>query len=190
MHDASTAFVPFWTAAEQSAFPATLEAARRISHEALGVLRTMYVFDALICNTDRHASNYGFLRDNATGRLMGPAPLFDHNLALFPGDMPQDFPAWPGQGAIRRPAGSNLTFDSVVRLVMDESHREALRGMIGFGFENHPEHPVPQERLDALNRYIEQRVRQLLAIPPVSEKDLVSELSAVLPPGAAIPACY
>lgn len=189
MHDASTAYVPFWTAAQQSLFPAALEAARRISEDAFDALRTMYVFDALVCNTDRHANNFGFLRNNLTGELVGMAPLFDHNLALFPSDMEQDYTSWPRQGSVRRPAGSNLTFDSVARLVMSEKHHEALRGMIDFRFSNHPVYPVPEKRLEALNRYVSQRVRQLLEINPVDERDLVGELRGVLPDDAVIPAC-
>ena len=45
------------------------------------------------CNQDRHANNYGLLRDNATGRILGPAPLFDHNMALFKDDMRSDWEA-------------------------------------------------------------------------------------------------
>lgn len=189
MHDARTAYVPFWTAAEQSLFPAALEAARRISQDAFDALRTMYVFDALVCNTDRHANNFGFLRNNLTGELLGMAPLFDHNLALFPGDMEQDYPSWPQQGSLRRPVGSNLTFDSVARLVMSEKHHEALRGMIDFHFSNHPVYPVPEKRLEALNHYVSQRVRQLLKINPVDEKGLVGELRNVLSDDVVIPAC-
>ena len=189
MHDPDTAFVPFWTAAEQSLFPSTLEASRRISAEAFESLRTMYIFDALVCNTDRHANNYGFLRDNTTGELVGFAPLFDHNLALFPNDMEQDYASWTEQGSIRRPAGSNLSFDSVASLVMTEAHHEALRKMIGFQFENHPQYPVSSARLDALNRFIAMRIRQLLAIAPVNDRQLLSSLNDVLPADTVIPAC-
>lgn len=189
MHDPAMAFVPFWTATEQSRFPATLETARRISDNVFESLRTMYVFDALVCNTDRHANNFGFLRDNATGKLTGFAPLFDHNLALFPNDMEQDFASWTEQGSIRRPAGSNLSFDSVVSLVMSEAHHEALRKMIGFQFENHPQYPVSSKRLDALNRFISTRIRQLLAIAPADDRRLISNLKDVLPVDTVIPAC-
>ena len=189
MHKPSTAFVPFWTAAEQSLFPATLETARRISPEALDALRMMYVFDALVCNTDRHANNYGFLRDNATGKLTGFAPQFDHNLALFPNDMEQDYDSWTEQGSIRQPAGSNLSFDSVAALVMTEAHHEALRKMIGFQFMNHPDYPVSSKRLDALNRFISERVRQLFTIAPVDDCQLISSLKDVLPADTVIPAC-
>ena len=77
----------------------------------------------------------------------------------------------------------------MARLVMSEKHREALRGMIDFHFSNHPVYPVPEKRLEALNRYVSQRVRQLLEIDPVDERDLVAELRGVLPDDAVIPAC-
>ena len=189
MHKPSTTFVPFWTAAEQSLFPTTLETARRISPEALDTLRMMYVFDALVRNTDHHANNYGLLRDNATGKITSFAPLFDHNLALFPNDMEQDYDSWTEQGSIHRPAGSNLSFDSVAALVMTEAHHEALRKMIGFQFMNHPDYPVSSKRLDALNRFISERVRQLLAIAPVDDRQLISSLKDVLPADTVIPAC-
>lgn len=189
MHKLSTAFVPFWTAAEQSLFPATLETAQRISPETFDALRTMYVFDPLVCNTDRRANNYGFLRDNATGKLTGFAPPFDHNLALFPNDMEQDYGSRTEQGSIRRPAGSNPSFDSVAAFVMTETHHETLRKMIGFQFMNHPDCPVSSKRLDALNRFISERVRQLLAIAPVDDCQLISSLKDVLPADTVIPAC-
>lgn len=44
--------------------------------------------------------------------------------------------------------------------------------MIGFQFENHPTLPVAQDRLDAFNRYIEQKTRELLEIPVIDEPEL------------------
>ena len=43
----------------------------------------MIVFDAVICNTDRHYGNFGLLIDSRTREIMAPAPLFDHGNALF-----------------------------------------------------------------------------------------------------------
>lgn len=188
MHGPDVAFVPFWTATFQSTFPAVLEAGRRVSPDVFEALRDMYVFDALVCNPDRHANNFGFLRSNATGELLGFAPLFDHNLALFPGDMAPDYPLWPKRGETMRPAGSNVPFDEVARLVMASRHHDALRSILGFRFENHPDHPVDDARLDALNAFISARVRQLLAVRPVDTDGLVESLRHVLPDDADIPA--
>lgn len=43
----------------------------------------MLVFDAVIYNEDRHFGNFGVLRDNRTGKVIGPTPIFDNGLSLF-----------------------------------------------------------------------------------------------------------
>lgn len=188
MHDKDTAFVPFWPATGQSRFPANLAAAARVSPEAFESLRDMLAFDALVCNVDRHANNYGFLRDNRSGTTLSFAPLFDHNLALFPGDMATDFDEWPRKAGSQTPAGSNLPFDQVLQVVMTERHREALRRMLSFELTNHPVYPVDEERLDALNRLLGARVRQMLAIEPTSSVDVLARIEGTLPKDAFVPA--
>ena len=44
----------------------------------------MIIFDALILNSDRHLGNFGFLVNNDNGKILSPAPLFDHNLSFMP----------------------------------------------------------------------------------------------------------
>ena len=188
MHGKDTAFVPFWPATGQSRFPANLAAAERVSPEAFESLRDMLVFDALVCNVDRHANNYGFLRDNHTGKMLSFAPLFDHNLALFPGDRASDFDDWPRKAGSQTPAGSNLPFDQALQVIMAERHREALRRMLSFELTNHPVCPVDEERLDALNRYLGERARQMLAIEPTSSADVLARIEGTLPEDAFVPA--
>lgn len=43
----------------------------------------MAFFDGLIFNMDRHEHNFGVLRDTETGKILGMAPLYDHNIALI-----------------------------------------------------------------------------------------------------------
>ena len=63
------------------------EGGRRILSELgdkyIDALHDMFVLDALICNTDRHFGNFGFLVDNETNTIIAPAPLFDHGNSLF-----------------------------------------------------------------------------------------------------------
>ncbi len=40
------------------------------------------IIDAIIGNGDRHAGNFGWLRDSNTGRYIGVAPLYDFDYAL------------------------------------------------------------------------------------------------------------
>ena len=46
-------------------------------------LNEMIVFDAIICNTDRHFGNFGLLVDNKKNKIIASAPLFDHGNSLF-----------------------------------------------------------------------------------------------------------
>ena len=42
----------------------------------------MLVIDAITANTDRHAGNFGFLRDANTGEYLDMAPLYDFDQVL------------------------------------------------------------------------------------------------------------
>ncbi len=130
-------------------------------------LRSMLVFDALIWNEDRHFGNFGVLRDNHTGDIIAPAPIFDNGLSLL---------CFAGSGelrdlaALREYAGTrtnpyNLTFEEVCAAVMGSRQKAELRRMIGFRFRRHPAINLPEEHLQMLERLLEQRVRELLSIP-------------------------
>jgi hypothetical protein len=43
----------------------------------------MIFLDTVCANPDRHTANFGLLRDTETGKLLGLAPVFDHNMALI-----------------------------------------------------------------------------------------------------------
>ena len=44
--------------------------------------KKMIMLDALVSNVDRHEYNFGVLKSTLTGKVLGFAPYFDHNLAL------------------------------------------------------------------------------------------------------------
>ncbi|MBQ6329901.1 MAG: XRE family transcriptional regulator, partial [Kiritimatiellae bacterium] len=43
----------------------------------------IFFFDAIIFNTDRHMGNFGYLVNNDTNEIVGPAPIFDNGYGLF-----------------------------------------------------------------------------------------------------------
>ena len=43
----------------------------------------MLIFDAVICNEDRHFGNFGLIVDNKTNTIVDTAPIFDNGLSLF-----------------------------------------------------------------------------------------------------------
>ena len=57
------------------------EAARKQGLSLIHIC-SMLVFDALIYNEDRHFGNFGVLRDNHSGNIIAPAPIFDNGLSL------------------------------------------------------------------------------------------------------------
>lgn len=88
-------FVPFGFALPQSQYETmNLERALTwfgdISEDALEAFKSMLVFDAIIANPDRHLGNYGVMRDNRTGRILGLSPIFDNNLSLFAQELTSD----------------------------------------------------------------------------------------------------
>ena len=170
-------YVPFAYTTKDHMFPASMAVAHAFSRDMMDDYRDMLLFDALICNPDRHAKNFGVLRDNKTGNVLGMAPLFDHNLSLFPYDMADEFEKFEDRAnTVYYPRLSNLPFIEQVGLTMSEKNHSALRKLIGFKLENHPLYPVSQDRLDALNRYLEKRTVGLLKVPVVDEQELATIL--------------
>lgn len=128
----------------------------------------MLVFDAVIYNEDRHFGNFGILRDNHSGKLIGAAPVFDNGLSLFNFAMPDD---WKDLDSYAKTRGTayGISFESVCREVMGPLQREQLRSLIGFTFRRHSRLNLPEERLMAIERHVQKRMRQLLALEPVRE---------------------
>lgn len=168
-------YVPFFQAADPS-FPNTLAVLSRLDSGMAQAYRSMLVFDAVTANVDRHGANFGVLRDNATGKVLGMAPIFDHNLALFPQEMPTDFPHLIERAHSRGPVNSRLGFIDQSGLVMGRAQHEQVARLVGFELRNHPRYPVSEERLAALNAYLAERTRELLKIAPVDEKSLSSKM--------------
>ena len=50
----------------------------KMGDKFVNALNEMLVFDAVICNVDRHFGNFGVMVDNRTNTIVSPAPLFDH----------------------------------------------------------------------------------------------------------------
>ena len=129
----------------------------------------MLVFDAVIYNEDRHFGNFGVLRDNHSGELLGVAPVFDNGVSLFNFAMPED---WNDLDSYAKTRGTayGISLENVCREVMGPVQARQLRGLIGFAFRRHPKLNLPEDRLTAIERHVQRRVRQLLDLTPTREK--------------------
>lgn len=109
----------------------------------------MLVFDALIYNEDRHFGNFGLLRNNHTGEIIAPAPIFDNGLSLFNYAMPDDFKNLRAY-AKTRSNPYRISYEDVCKEVMGAKQKAQLRRMVDFKFTRHPSLNLPEERLTAI----------------------------------------
>lgn len=136
-------------------------------------IRSMLVFDALIYNEDRHFGNFGILRDNHTGEIIDPAPIFDNGLSLLCYASRTDLESYEAlvEYAKTRTTPYRLTFEEICAEIMGAKQKEQLRRMIGFRFQRHPSLNFYEEHLQMLEKILESRVRKLLAIPAKRKKN-------------------
>lgn len=168
--DIDTAFVPIGRIVKTGGLTACLDYYGKLGNEYLEQVRSMLVFDAVIYNEDRHFGNFGLLRDNHTGKIIAPAPVFDNGLSLFNYGMPEDFKDLDGYAQTRAPAYGNVSFESVCKSVMGRTQVQQLHRLIGFRFNRHPHINLPEERLTAIERHMEKRVRELLGLPEYKDQ--------------------
>ena len=159
--DIDTSYIPIGRIVREGGLKACLEYYRQLGSEAYEQIKSMLVFDAVIYNEDRHFGNFGVLRDNHTGKVTGAAPVFDNGMSLFNFAMPEDFKDLDSYARTRgTPYG--ISFETVCREVMGPVQMGQLRKLIGFTFQRHPRLNLPDDRLLAIERHLQKRVRQLL----------------------------
>ena len=135
-----------------------------LGEEYVNALNDMLVLDAIICNTDRHFGNFGFMVDNKTNKIVAPAPLFDHGNALF-NYAGQD--ALVSAEAMAEYASTLLPcvyddFIGTAKAVLTPRHREGLRRLLDFKFEKHSKYNLPNKRLKLIELQICERTRLML----------------------------
>ena len=120
--------------------------------------RQMVVMDAVMANVDRHAGNYGFMVDNATGEVLRMAPLFDHNMACLPLMMETDDFDWY-LSTLGPKIGTG--FVPLARALMTPQVRAKLISLKGFSYAD-PGHDYPAWKLAAVNRLKDAQIAALL----------------------------
>ena len=162
--DINTSYIPIGRIVKTGGIQACLDYYAGISEEALQEMKSMLVFDAVIYNEDRHFGNFGILRDNHTGKVLGAAPIFDNGLSLFNFAMQDDIDHLDEYAKSRaNPYG--IPYETVCREVMGNKQRVQLHKLINFHFTRHPSINLPDERLVPIEKHIQKRVRELLALP-------------------------
>lgn len=169
--DIDTAYIPIGHIVHNGGLRSVVDYYKEHGEDFYEAVRSMLVFDAVIYNTDRHFGNFGILRDNHSGRILCPAPLFDHGLSLFNYAMEDDLANLSEYAKTRVPAYKDVTFEGLCSRYAGKTQAQQLRRLIGFTFTRHPSLNWPEERLIAIERHIQDRVRQLLSLARHKDKD-------------------
>ena len=157
-------FIPVGRIMTSGGFPAIVEYYKSLGAAFYNELVNMVVFDAVICNTDRHYGNFGFIIDNDTNRISAPAPLFDHGNSLFNFAGPD---CWSDEKELQeyidtlQPAVYD-DFIGTAKTMLTDRNREQLRHLMTFKFKKHSTHNLPAKRLRMIEKQIQKRARLML----------------------------
>ena len=162
--DIDHSFVPIWRFLDKCTLRTVSDYLRSLGESYYNSFADMLVFDALICNEDRHFGNFGLMVDNHTNQPYAFAPLFDHGLSLFNYAMPEDMKTLD-EYVKTRSSAYGVPFDNIVREFISPRQKEKLRKLIGFRFTRHPRYNWPAERLKAIEQTLQTRTLAFLAIP-------------------------
>ena len=162
--DINTAFVPISRLIKDRTLKNALDYYAKLGKKFYDELCSMLMFDAVIYNEDRHFGNFGVLRDNHTGKIIKPAPIFDNGLSLFNFAMADDLENLSEYAKTRIPP-YGVSFDEVCKAVMGSKQKSQLRKLLNFTFTRHPSINLPEERLTAIESQIHTRARELMSIP-------------------------
>lgn len=132
--------------------------------EFMAALHEMLVFDAVICNVDRHFGNFGVMVDNRTNTVVSPAPLFDHGNSLFNF---AGMDVWTSdvtlEDYIETLAPSVYDdFLGTAKSALTPELREKLRHLLTFRFKKHSRYNLPEKRLRMIEKQVQKRARVLL----------------------------
>ena len=160
--DIDNSFVPIYRFDIGNSLVETADFLKSLGQEFYDEFADMMIFDALICNTDRHTGNYGLIVDNKTNKPVGFAPIFDNGLSLFNYAMADDIVDIDSYAKTRFPAYDAVSYDEIVKAFISERQKAQLRKLINFRFERHSRYNLPKERLKAIEGFLQRRIQSFL----------------------------
>ena len=163
--DIDTSYIPIGRIVPTGGIDACIDFYKKLGDEFYQELASMLVFDAVILNEDRHFGNFGVLRNNWSGKIISPAPIFDNGLSLLCYGMKSDFEDNLEEYINSRtnPHGSENQFVELAKRVMGPKQKEELRHLINFRFQESNVANLPSWRTNALEEMVRARAKMLLA---------------------------
>ncbi len=158
-------FIPVGRIVTKGGFEAVREYCKSLGDEYVKALNEMIVLDAIICNTDRHFGNFGFLIDNVANEIVAPAPVFDHGNALFNFAGKRDL---IDDEALAAYADSLMPcvyddFIAEAKAVMTPELQEKVRHLVNFKFKKNARYNLDNKRLKLIEKQVQKRAIALLS---------------------------
>lgn len=157
-------FVPVGRIVRSGGMQAVRAYYKKLGEEFEKALNDMFIFDALIFNTDRHYGNFGFLIDSHTNEIIAPAPLFDHGNSLFHF---ASVDALKSKKSFLKYAETQMpcVYDDYVaeaKRALTHEWRSAIRRLLDFKLPRHSRYNLSKERLNLIEYAVSQRAAELL----------------------------
>lgn len=130
----------------------------------------MILFDALICNADRHFGNFGFLVDNKTMKIKGLAPIFDNGASLFSNLTIGDFLELSSMIGLNNYARDKINsfygipFEVLVQNICSKDMINDLKKLNNFHLKSYDNYNLSDIRLDRIEYFINKRALELIDI--------------------------
>ena len=160
------AYMPIGHIVTEGGFAAVFDYYQQLGEAFVQAFRDMLVFDAVVCNTDRHFGNFGLMIDNATNTIARPAPLFDHGNSLF---------NFAGKEYLQNAELLQQYVDTLAPCTygdfietagkyMNGKNHDQLRRLLTFHFKRHSRYNLSSDSLRLIEEQVQKRARILLEL--------------------------
>lgn len=141
-----------------------------LEHNLEEAFGDMIIFDALIYNHDRHLGNFGVIKDNHTGDILGMAPIFDNGAGLLAYTSLSKFKDLATfEDYYKNNNDFNMSnywidFRDIVKKYCTDKQLVKLKKLDNFKFTKHPRYNLLEDRLEYLNILIDYRIKELMSL--------------------------
>ena len=160
------AYMPIGHIVTEGGFAAVFDYYQQLGEAFVQALRDMLVFDAVVCNTDRHFGNFGLMIDNATNTIARPAPLFDHGNSLFNfagKEYLQNAELLQQYANTLAPCTYGDFIETAGKYMNGKNH-DQLRRLLTFHFKRHSRYNLPSGSLQLIEEQVQKRARIMLGL--------------------------
>lgn len=154
-------YIPIGRVVKAGGWGAVIKYYKLLGDKYYNTLVNMLIFDAVICNEDRHFGNFGLTIDNKTNMIIDTAPVFDNGLSLFNYAMEDDLDNLDEYAKTRLMATSQ-DFIVFSKEIITRDQKKKLYKLIDFKFKKHSTYNLSKERLNKIEKFIQKRIQELL----------------------------